>query len=127
MKQLILAVLLLIPSISFGIDPSISPSTPVICDKPIEREDGTPLATNEIAWIKLYRDDGTGKALVDQSVECSFVIDNTILPDNSYIYNVTATDLGDRESTYSNDVLHQIQRVTPPKPPTLHSPAATGG
>lgn len=122
MKKYILALLMLVvtPAIAdMTIDPLITPTATLSCTLPIEREDGTPIAEDEIATINFYA--GTTAGDYTDTVgmtSCSMSIDVTLLTDAPYYYVVTAVDTDGRESMYSPMYTLTVKRVKPPKAPS---------
>lgn len=101
------------------VDPNITPTAVLSCTLPIEREDGTALAINEIATINFY----AGTTVGDYTdtigmLSCSMSIDVTALTDAPYYYVVTAVDTDGRESVHSPMYTLTVKRVKPPRAPT---------
>ena len=121
LNKLLLALALL-PSLALAdmtVDPVITPTAILSCQLPVEREDGTPLAVNEIATINFY----AGTTIGDYTdtigmTSCSMSIDITKLVDAPYYYVVTAVDTDGRESMYSPMYTLTVKRVKPPSAPS---------
>ncbi len=107
---------------------SIDPTLPgqstltISCSYPVEREDGTVLAINEIAKVSFFVEkDGIGGFLPagENTTECKQVYDLSQVADGDYAYAVTATDTNDRVSVLSTERLTlTLKRITSPKTPT---------
>lgn len=106
------------------LDPTISTQDrlTVTCEYPIEREDGTPLAVNEIAQVNFFVEkDGVGGYVPagENTTACRQVYDMTSVPDGVYVYAVTAVDTEGRESLYSSEVVTAtVKRLPNPSTPT---------
>lgn len=101
------------------VDPTLEPNVTINCAMPVEREDGTPLALNEIAEVRFYSGTQSGVYTNTQnSSVCQLVVDATVLADGAYYYVVTAVDTDARESGYSVEKVVTVKRVKPPKSPT---------
>ena len=109
-------------AVTLNIDPSLPEQQQLTigCQYPIEREDGTPLALNEIAQINFYvTKDGVRTAAGSNSTACSQTYDLSNVPDATYLYSVTALDTDGRESVDSPEVVTAIvKRLASPKSPT---------
>jgi len=116
MKKLLLTLLLLISTSAYAVDPDITPVTTINCAMPIEREDGTALALDEIAEVRFYSGTATGSYTLPMQPNnvCQKVIDNTALADGDYFYVFTVVDTDSRESKYSAEKVHTVKRVKPP-------------
>lgn len=94
----------------------------VTCTYPIEREDGTPLALNEIAQVNFFVEKNGAGGFVpagQNTTACRQVYDMSLVPDGVYVYVVTTTDTDGRESLYSpTNVTATVKRIANPKAPT---------
>ena len=103
------------------LDPSISGQTTltITCDYPIEREDGTSLAINEIARVQFYVEkDGAFAQAGQNTTACRQVYDMSAIPDGVYVYSVTAIDTEGRESAQSIEVVTAlVKRLALPRSP----------
>lgn len=105
---------------SFSIDPDTKSTGTITCVDPISREDGTPLAIDEIATRRWYVGTSPGNytdTAADTST-CSVVIDYSAIPDGMYYYVATVIDTDGRESMYSEEIDVTVKRVAKPNPPT---------
>jgi len=104
------------------VDPNKTPTFTLTCQYPIEREDGKPLAIEEIAQINFFvRTGATGnwEPAGSNTNACKQVYDLTNVPDNDYFYTAKAIDNDGRESDYSPDIFAlEIERIQDPKSPT---------
>ena len=77
----------------------------VNCTLPLTREDGTPLATGDIALIQMYdRADMTSPAVqIDEQLACPFTVDFTTMTLGQHYIQMTATDQQGRVSQLSVD------------------------
>lgn len=129
MKTILIPLLLLLIA-SFNVlanDVAIDPTQPgetaltVTCDYPIEREDGTPLAINEIAQVSFFveKNGAGGYVPAGQNTSaCRQVYDMSQVVDGVYVYVVTTTDTDGRESRYSaTNVIATVKRVANPNSP----------
>lgn len=127
MKHLIPLLFLLFSTTALAnsvlLDPSIEgqKTLTITCEYPIEREDGTALAINEIAKVNFFVEkDGVGGYLPagENTTACKQVYDMSQVPDGVYVYVVTAVDLQLRESQYSpTNVTATVKRVALPNAP----------
>ncbi len=105
------------------IDPNLTPTRTFICDAPIARTDGTPLAIDELAEIKMHvSTDGNTFTEILAGIspgDCKAVVDYTQVTDGDYIYALTAIDTGGRTSTNSQTVTVTVKRLAPPSPPSF--------
>ena len=100
------------------IDPAITPSKTLVCDMPVTRTDGSPLAQGDIAAINFLRSgDGATWTPDGAANECRLVLDLSAMPEGQYYYTATATDTEGRESGRSNVVPFVLARIPPPSPP----------
>jgi len=108
-----------------NIDPTVQGQTTltVTCEYPIEREDGTPLALNEIAKVNFFVvKDGLRTAAGSNDTECKQVYDMAVVPDGVYLYVVQTEDTGGRTSSDSDDfVIATVKRLPNPRSPTAVS------
>lgn len=116
--KLLLLTLLTFNAYAYAVDPLIEPTTTINCKMPIEREDGTPLAIDEIAKVTFYT--GTSSGVYDvnngkTNTICQTVVDNTILSDGTYYKVFTVKDTDGRVSKYSDERIHLVKRLAPPK------------
>lgn len=118
-------LLLLLPAATFGIDvdPTLDPIKTLTCTMPSEREDGTPLAVDEIAEIRFFvASDQDGFATwtpAGTNTSCSQVYDLSRVADGAYRYTGTAVDTDGRESIKSPDLAEiTVKRVALPAHPT---------
>ena len=90
----------------------------VTCDYPIEREDGTPLAINEIAKVAFHVEKNGAGGYVpagENMSACRQVYDMSQVPDGVYVYVVTAIDTDGRESLFSTEmVTATVKRIANP-------------
>lgn len=101
------------------IDPTIHPSATITCNLPVTREDGTPLAVDEIALIRFVQSgDGQTWAQAGTNTECSLVLDLTSMPEGQYYYSATAVDTDGRESQRATAHPFVLRRIQSPTPPT---------
>lgn len=106
------------------IDPSISSqdTLTISCQYPIEREDGTPIAINEIATMKFHVEaNGAGgyQPAGENTAACLQVYDMTQVADGVYVYAVTAVDTEGRVSDLSVEtVTATVKRLPPTRSPT---------
>ena len=104
-------------------DPNIAGQTTltITCNYPIEREDGTALAINEIAKVNFFVEkDGVGGYLPagENTTACKQVYDLSPVPDGVYVYVVTAVDTEGRESQHSlTNVTAMVKRLANPNAP----------
>lgn len=117
MKKLLF--LLLIPFSAYAVDPAIEPETILNCDMPVQREDDTALAIDEIMLVSFYLSDTSGGYTISTpyqtNIICQVVIDNTVLSDGTYYLVGTATDTDWRASVPSVERTHIVKRIAPPK------------
>lgn len=100
------------------VDPALTPSKTLVCDMPVTRADGSPLAVGDIASINFLRSgDGATWAPDGSTNECRLVLDLSAMPEGQYYYTATATDTEGRESGRSNVVPFALARIPPPSPP----------
>lgn len=113
MKKLPLLIILLFSSTAFAdgpvIDPTITPTWTVVCNAPLERTNGDPLAIGDIARFefKVSTDIGATKTWQPAGqnlTECKQVYDLTSVPDGQYYYSPLAVDTDGRQSAISYDV-----------------------
>lgn len=124
MKYLLL--LLLLPFAAFANNVTLDPTIPgqttltVTCEYPIEREDGTALAINEIAKVKFFVEkNGVGGWLPagENTTACRQVYDLSQVPDGVYMYAATTVDTDGRVSQLSETVTALVKRLTNPNAP----------
>lgn len=100
------------------IDPALTPSKTLVCDMPVTRADGSPLAVGDVAAINFLRSsDGAAWTPYGSATECRLVLDLSAMPEGQYYYTATATDTEGRESGRSNVVPFVLARIPPPSPP----------
>lgn len=100
-------------------DPTINPTATLVCTLPVTREDGSPLAVDEIALIRFVQSgDGQTWAQAGTNTECSLVLDLTSMPEGQYYYSATAVDTDGRESQRATAHPFVLRRIQPPTPPT---------
>jgi len=107
-------------------DPTITPALTLTCDYPVKREDGTPLALDEIAQVDFYvsTDGASWQPAGANTAACRQVYDLSEAQDGQYYYTVTATDTAGRISIYGADaatpevVALVVKRIAPPANPT---------
>lgn len=88
------------------------------CKYPIEREDNTPLAIDEIAYVSFWvkKDGGALEPAGTNNAECKQVYDLTDVADGEYVYVVSTTDTGGRTSIMSPDwVTLLVKRLANPR------------
>ena len=104
-------------------DPTIEGQTTltITCEYPIEREDGTSLAINEIVKINFFVEkNGAGGWLPagENTTACQQVYDLSQVPDGVYVYAATAVDTDGRESQISaTNVIATVKRLANPNAP----------
>lgn len=97
------------------IDPQVSPARTLVCDMPVTRADGAPLAIDEIARIDFYQSaDGILWEQIDSAETCYMALDLAAMDTGQYYYQVRSVDLNGRESEASNIVPFELRRVQPP-------------
>jgi hypothetical protein len=133
MKNFLVGLLLLTPFSVLAegqiVDPDKTPTWTITCEYPVEREDGTPLAINEIAKVEFYvsPDKSDWISAGENTTACRQVYNLTDVADGQYYYTVTATDTEGRASLFSINspdaniddpgyVALVVKRVKPPKP-----------
>lgn len=89
------------------VDPTITPTYTITCEYPIEREDGTPLAINEIAKVNFFvsQDKVTWTPAGSNTSACRQVYDLSSIPDGQYYYTGTTVDTEARESIKGSDAI----------------------
>jgi len=91
------------------VDPTITPTMTLTCNYPIEREDGTPLAVDEIAKVNFFVSTSlttpNWQPAGSNDTECKQVYDLSNVPDNQYYYTGTTVDTDVRESIYGADAV----------------------
>ena len=107
---------------SLTFDPTVTGQTTltITCDYPIEREDGTALAINEIAKVNFFVEkNGVGGYLPagENTIACRQVYDLSQVLDGVYVYVATVTDTDGRESLYSTNVTAMVKRLSNPNAP----------
>ena len=108
---------------SLTIDPTIAGQTTltVSCEYPVEREDGTALAVNEIAKVAFYVEKGGAGGYLpagENATACIQVYDMSQVPDGVYVYVVTTVDTDGRESQHSlTSVTALVKRLANPNAP----------
>ena len=120
MKKLLLALMLLGASFNaYAVDPKLEPTTTHTCTAPTEREDGTPITTEEIKEFRFYTGSLSGDyQQTTPSPVCSWSYDNTLDPSDHNVYIVvTVVDQDGRESRYSTEKVHGVYWVKLPNPP----------
>ena len=104
------------------VDPNKTPTFTLTCQYPIEREDGKPLAIEEIAQINFFVSTGTVGNWTPAGTNtnaCRQVYDLSGVADGDYFYTATATDNDGRESVYAPEVVAlTVKRIQAPKAPT---------
>lgn len=104
-----------------NIDPTIpgQQTLTIMCEYPVEREDGTPLAINEITQINFWvTKNGSRTAAGTNTIACQQVYDMTQVLDGSYLYTASTLDTDGRESVDTVvGVTVIIKRIAPPKSP----------
>lgn len=130
MKKLYIFILMLFTLSAFAegpvVDPTITPTWTVTCNYPIEREDGTALAINEIARVefKVSQDKTTWQPAGQNNAECKQIYDLTNVPDGQYYYTPLTVDTNGRQSVlaYDADPLEVsalvVKRIANPNHPT---------
>ncbi len=123
MKRLIPLFLLAFTVHAEVIDPNITPTKTFTCTAPIARTDGTPLAINELAEIRLHvSTDGNTFTEILAGISpgiCTATVDYSQVTDGDYIYALTAIDTGGRTSGNSQTVTVTVKRLAPPSPPSF--------
>jgi len=103
-------------------DPTTRPTITVVCDRPVAREDGTPLAVGDIARIDFYSS-GNGTTWVpagtSAATACRLTLDAASMDNGQYYYLARAVDTGGRSSADSNIVPFVLTRIQPPRAPVL--------
>jgi len=118
MKYLI-PILLLMAAPAMAVDPTIDPIKTLSCTMPVEREDGTALAVNEIAEITFFvSTDQVAWTQVGSNTVCSQQLELTNTPDGQYYYVARTVDTDGRVSRNSNELPLLVKRLAPPAPPT---------
>lgn len=106
---------------TYTIDPTIPGQSKVqiSCDMPIEREDGTILAIDEIKQINYYitkNDVRIAEPII--SSDCVEIFDLSTVEDGKYVYSITAVDVDHRESKEApTHVTVNVKRLAPSTPP----------
>ena len=100
-------------------DPALTPTVLVVCDAPVDRADGAPLAVDEIARIDFVQStDGRTWAPAGSDAQCRLSLDLSAMPDGQCYYAATAVDTDGRTSTRSDAVPFVLRRLQAPSSPT---------
>jgi len=102
------------------IDPNITPTKVLTCDMPVEREDGTALAIDEIAQVQFFvSPDQTTWTQAGTNTVCSQSYDLSNVQDGTYFYTASVTDLAGRQSILAPQAAELIvKRIASPAPPS---------
>ena len=130
MKRYLILIALLYSSFVFAegpvVDPTINPTWTVVCNYPVERVDGTPLAIGEIAVVefKVSQDKVTWQPAGQNTTACKQVYDLSSVLDGQYYYSPLVKDMDGRSSllAYDADPLEVsalvVKRLANPSHPT---------